>query len=411
MDSVVLLHLLHSLAPRFNWRLSALHVHHGISPNADAWAGFCADLCARYAIRLSVEHVDIGPLRNRHGVEAAARKMRHAALFRQPCDFVALAHHADDQAETLMLQLLRGAGVRGAAAMPLLKPANGSMHATVRPLLESPRASLFDYAMQQGLSWIEDESNAQERYERNFLRHRVMPVLHERFPDYRDTLGRSASHFSEAAGLLDELASLDAEGAIRDATLDVKELSALPPSRAKNLLRYFLHGQGAILPQTVQLEAMMSQLCSAREDAAVCVTFGGWQVRRFRGRAHVMPVLPRFDAEIVQHWAGQPMLPWPALDTHLSFATSDGGGIAFDKLGASRVTLKLRRGGEVLRLHANGHHRSLKNILQEQGVPPWKRERLPLLYCGDELVAIIGVAIHADYQANAGEKGLLVTLE
>ena len=116
---MVLLHLLHELAARFSWRLSALHVHHGISPNADAWAKFCAGLCARYQIPLHIEHVDIAPLRG-HGIEAAARKLRHAAFAAQECDFVALAHHADDQAETLLLQLLRGAGVRGAAAMPLV---------------------------------------------------------------------------------------------------------------------------------------------------------------------------------------------------------------------------------------------------------------------------------------------------
>src|SRR3989339_2289440 len=126
IDSVVLLHLLHRLAPRFFWRLSALHVHHGISPNADAWADFCAGLCAQYAIPLHIERVDIAPLRE-HGIEAAARKLRHAAFARQACDFVALAHHADDQAETLLLQLLRGAGVKGAAAMPVLSRVEGPL--------------------------------------------------------------------------------------------------------------------------------------------------------------------------------------------------------------------------------------------------------------------------------------------
>src|SRR5512146_476912 len=180
MDSVVLLHLLHSLAPRFDWRLSALHVHHGISPNAGDWADFCAGLCAQYDIPLQIEHVDIAPLRNEHGIEAAARKLRHAAFARHSCDFVALAHHADDQAETLLLQLLRGAGIRGAAAMPVLskaegpvlsrvegplfKPAAAHALATVRPLLDIPRNALLEYALQHALRWVEDESNADDRY-------------------------------------------------------------------------------------------------------------------------------------------------------------------------------------------------------------------------------------------------------
>src|SRR3989338_1659156 len=183
VDSVVLLHLLHQLAPRFSWQLSALHVHHGISPNADAWAEFCAELCARLHIPLHVEHVDIAPLR-KHGIEAAARKLRHAAFARQSCDFVALAHHADDQAETLLLQLLRGAGVRGASAMPLLAGREGSPN-LLRPLLHCLRREILDYAAAHGLRWIEDESNADDSYPRNFLRHRLLPLLEEKFPAYR----------------------------------------------------------------------------------------------------------------------------------------------------------------------------------------------------------------------------------
>src|SRR3990167_4452206 len=192
-DSVVLLHLLQQLAPRFSWRLSALHVHHGISPNADAWADFCAGLCAQHAIPLHIEHIDIAPLRE-HGIEAAARKLRHAAFARQACDFVALAHHADDQAETLLLQLLRGAGVKGASAMPLLAGREGSP-SLLRPLLRCSRREILDYAAAYDLRWIEDESNADDSYPRNFLRRRVLPLLEEKFPACRDTLTRSAQHF------------------------------------------------------------------------------------------------------------------------------------------------------------------------------------------------------------------------
>lgn len=411
MDSVVLLHLLRAIAPSFQWQLSALHVHHGISPNADAWAEFCAKLCTLHNIPLQVERVDIGPLRDEHGVEAAARKLRHKAFLNQVCDFVALAHHADDQAETLMLQLLRGAGVKGVSAMPVLKLANPLMHSTVRPLLDVSREQLHDYAIQNGLTWIEDESNADVHYPRNFLRHKILPELAECFPHYRETLARSARHFAEAAQLMDELAQLDISSAFDGETLDVGALRSLGSSRAKNLLRYFLHVRGAAMPQSVQIEDMLRQLCEAREGAAVCVSFGEWEVRRYQDRIHVMPLLGDFDRTVFFAWSGEAELIWTALNAKLMFSEMVGTGISVEKLKGERISLRLRSGGESLRLHSKGANRSLKNILQEKHVPPWQRERLPLLYRGDELVAIIGVAIHAEYQAKEGEKSLLVSWE
>jgi tRNA(Ile)-lysidine synthase len=407
MDSVVLLHLLHTLAPRFEWQLSALHVHHGISPNADSWADFCSGLCIRLNIPLHIERVDISPLQADHGIEAAARKLRHAAFARQKCDCVALAHHADDQAETLLLQLLRGAGIRGVAAMPLFKPAPAP--ATLRPLLDIPRGSLAEYARQHRLHWVEDESNADEDYPRNFLRHRLLPLLEQRFPAYRDTLARSAQHFAEAGELLDELALQDMRDSGDAATLDVAPLRALPHARAKNLLRYFLHKRLAPMPHAAQLDDMLRQLCDAREDAAVCVEFGHWQVRRYRDKAYVTGIPGQFDPDMVLPWCGEATLRWPALDRAIAFSRVRGAGISLGKLQREPVTLRLRSGGESLRPSATATTRSLKNLFQERHVPPWQRERLPLLYCGDELVCVVGVAIHADFQAEPGEAGVLVS--
>ena len=430
VDSVVLLHLLHQLAPRFSWRLSALHVHHGISPNADAWADFCTGLCAQHAIPLHIEPVNIAPLR-KHGIEAAARKLRHAAFARQACDFVALAHHADDQAETLLLQLLRGAGVKGAAAMPVLsrveghgvamakwastgsartEPKNICAGAIVRPLLHCSRREILDYAAAHQLQWIEDESNADDSYPRNFLRHRVLPLLGERFPACRDTLARSAQHFAEAGVLLDDLARLDAAQAIHTDTLAVAALQALSQPRAKNLLRYFLYSIGAPMPQTVQLDDMLQQLCGAREDAAVCIAYGDWQVRRYQGRVHVLRALGEFDRSFVLPWHGEAELEWPALAARLCLNQIQGAGISLAKLRCAPVTLRLRSGGETLRPDPHAATRTLKNLLQEHHVPPWQRDRLPLLYCGEELVCIPGVAVAAEYQASADEAGISLGL-
>lgn len=413
-DSVVLLHLMHQLAPRFQWQLTALHVHHGMSPHADVWANFCANLCIRYAIPLHIERVNITPLREIHGVESAARQLRQAAFAKQACDVIALAHHADDQSETLMLQLLRGAGVKGLAAMPVLsvsKVLQAQAVRTLRPLLEVPRARLLEYATQQELQWVEDESNADAYYPRNFLRHQILPVLQHKFPNYREALARSASHLAEANQLLDELAQLDAGGALEGQSLGVEALQVLSHERAKNLLRYFLYIQGAPMPQSVQLDEMLKQLCTADIDASVCVSFGDWQVRRYRARCYVMLALIEFDASLILNWSGQNGLQWPAMASRVLFTQTQGLGISLAKLNDSPITLRHRSGGETLRLHTHSANRSLKNILQENHIPPWQRQRLPLLYCGTQLVAIVGVAIHADFQAQAGERSLLVSLE
>jgi len=481
VDSVVLLHLLHQLAPRFSCQLSALHVHHGISPNADAWADFCTELCERYHIPLHIEHVDIAPLRA-HGIEAAARKLRHAAFARQPCDFVALAHHADDQAETLLLQLLRGAGVRGASAMPVLSQVEGPVlsrsqqpfvkrtaaltpsplagegwgegveHRPVllRPLLHCSRREILDYAAANNLQWIEDESNADDSYPRNFLRHRLLPLLEEKFPACRATLARSAQHFAEASELLDDLARLDVQRPPSpsmgegwgEGALEISRLQSLSQPRAKNLLRYFLHSIGAPMPQAVQLDDMLQQLCNARQDAAVCIEYGGcdtllrssrlreqspaahpapedsvppcqgggWQVRRYQGKVYALQALGEFDGSLALPWQGEAGLDWPALNTHLVFTRTLGQGICLAKLQRAPVTLRLRQGGETLRPHPKAATRTLKNLLQEQHIPPWQRDRWPLLYCGNTLICVPGVAIAAEYLANADDAGVSVNL-
>lgn len=406
VDSVVLLHVLRILAQRFCWQLSALHVHHGISPHADAWTEFCSSLCAGYHLPLSIEKVDIAPLRA-HGIEAAARKLRHAVFAAQPCDFVALAHHADDQAETLLLQLLRGAGVRGASAMPFVSEGMKRPR-LMRPLLNFSRREILDYAEAQGLRWIEDESNADDQYPRNFLRHRVLPLLDEKFPAYRGTLMRSAGHFAEAGSLLDDLAQQDAGQALEGETLAVSALQALSQPRAKNLLRYFLHCMGAPMPQAGQLQDMLQQLCHARKDAAVCIAYDGWQVRRYQRKIYLLRALDEFEPGLVLRWQGEAELHWAALDMRVQFKRSQGSGIRAEKLRQAPVTLRLRRGGETLRPHSNGTMRTLKNLLQEHYVPPWQRERLPLVYCGEELVCVPGVAIAADFRADAGAESISI---
>lgn len=404
VDSVVLLHLLQYLSRRCSWRLRALHVHHGINPQADVWAVFCADLCALYGIPLQVEHVDIAPLRSL-GIEAAARKLRHAALAQQQVDFVVLAHHLDDQAETLLLQLLRGAGVRGASAMPVIKHRAGAP-TLLRPLLNVPRSVLLEYAQQHNLQWVEDESNADDTYPRNFLRHRILPLLEQRFPAYRKTLLRSAQHFAEATELLDQLAQQDADDAISNNCLDIKQLRMLSIVRGKNLLRYFLTMQGATIPDSTRLQEMLRQLCNARQDARVCIDWQGWQMRRYRDHAYTMPVLPP-PVEFTVMWHGETEILLPPPHGVLHFKTTIGQGISVAKLQLGIAKIRSRRGGENIRVDAARPQRDLKNLLQEHEMLPWQRDLLPLLFCDTDLVCVPGIAIANAYRAQPNEAGVV----
>lgn len=404
VDSVVLLYLLHQLSPQYSWRLSALHVHHGISPHADAWAMSCAELCQQLDIPLQVERVDITPLRHM-GIEAAARELRHAALVAQPVDYIALAHHRDDQAETMLLQLLRGAGVKGAAAMPLIKRRSAAP-TLLRPLLGVSRAELVEYAQQQGLKWVEDESNADDSYPRNFLRQRVMPLLAQRFPACSETLARSAHYFAEASDLLDQLAQLDAQHAVQGDTLDLVCLQGLDAARARNLLRYFIASRGAPMPDSTRLLEIQQQICHARKDAEPCIAFGGWEVRRYQDKVYVIPVLSPPDAAWHMQWHGEHELALPQLGGTLYFEPCAGQGLSLQKLQQGVVTVRLRQGAERVRLDARRPVRTLKNLLQEHAIPPWRRDILPLLFCDEELAAIPGVGVACAYQAAHEENGV-----
>ncbi len=405
VDSVVLLHVLYHIAQSFPLRISALHVHHGISQQADSWAAFCTELCATYAIPLKIEHVDIAPLREM-GIEAAARQLRHAALARQQVDFIALAHHRDDQVETMLLQLLRGAGVRGVSAMAVLKQRK-AVPALLRPLLQVTRSELEIYAQENTLYWVEDDSNADESYPRNYLRHRVFPVLAQRFPSYRNTMARSASHFAEAAALLDELALQDAANAIQDERLSVAALRLLSSARGKNLLRYFLTQLGAPLPDTTRLTEMLRQLCEAGEGAQIHIVWQDWQLRCYQDYACAMPItLPAVDFEIA--WQGEAEIALPASHGILYFQQVVGQGLSLSSLQQGKVLIRPRRGSESIQLETARPHQSLRNLLPQMGVPPWQRELLPLLFCGKELVCIPGLACAENYLAKENEEGVLV---
>lgn len=270
LDSVVLFHLLLDLRQPLGFDFSAFHVHHGLSPRADRWEAFCAGLCAAHGIPFEARRVDVSR-KPGESLEAAAREARYRALASASADLLLLAQHLDDQAETLLLQLLRGAGAKGLAAMPEARRSGDKI--LLRPLLDVPRDTLREYAKVRGLAWEEDESNEDVGFDRNFLRHEVFPVLERRFPAYRQTLGRASRHLAETAHLLDELAQLDGRQGIRDGMLDGELLRQLSFPRAKNLLRHYLAQRQVPLPDTSRLEEAVRQLREAgRGPTSACAS-------------------------------------------------------------------------------------------------------------------------------------------
>jgi tRNA(Ile)-lysidine synthase len=413
-DSMVLLDALAEAVVTRAFSLSAVHVHHGLSPNADRWTQFCADECARRDIPLAVHRVRVDSAASL-GIEAAARAARYRAFESIAADFVALAHHAEDQAETLLLQMLRGSGPHGLAAMPPLRaqPRGGAL---LRPFISLPGAAIDAYAKSRKLAWIEDESNADRSLKRNFLRHEISPRLADAFPGYPATLARAAEHQAEAAALLDDLAALDArdvlvvDASVPDvpyaAMLDRQAFVALAsraPLRAKNLLRWFLRQRGLRAPSAARLDAMQRQLVHASADSRVTLVHDGAEIGIHRGRIVVHPPPARAFAA---PWRGEAAVSLP--HGSLEFTPTEGAGLAAARLAGAPVVIRSRAGGERIRVAEDRPSQAVKRLLQDAGMPHWLRDAIPFVWCGDALAAVPGVGVDVAFAAGAGEPGIVL---
>jgi len=411
VDSVVLLSILVELAPARQFSLRAVHVNHGISLNAGRWGDFCAELCRELQIPLQLELADIGPYRGL-GLEGAARQARYGIFAHLDTDFVVLAQHRDDQAETLLLRLLRGAGLRGLAAMAPLRPLPGVRARLLRPLLDISRAEIESYARARGLRWVEDESNADTTRQRNFLRHEVLPLIERQFPAARQTIARAAAHLREARDVLEEVARIDLErcGGGENA-IEIPRLRLLGHARAKNLLRYWCDTQSIQTPRAAQINELLRQLLESSADARVSLAMPGWRFLRYREKLYLEPVREAGGPDFRQFWAGESALPLLALGGVMRFKPEEGRGLSVAKLRQAPVSLRLRKGGERLRPDSRRPRRALKNLFQERGVPPWRRDCLPLVYCGEDLVSVPGVGDACEFLAERDEHGLIVSWE
>ena len=398
-DSTALLAALAALRqPRLKVR--ALHVDHRLQPRSRRWSAHCRRVARALGVPFSVRSARI--VRGRgESLEAAARSARYGLLGAALAEGEVLltAHHADDQLETVLLQLLRGAGVAGLAAMPAVAPLGRGL--LVRPLLALRRAELHAWLAPQGLAWIEDDSNTQLHLDRNFLRARVLPVLRERWPAAASTVTRSARHAAEAQRLLDVLGETDVARAACGAMLSAKVLRRLPLERRRNALRLWIAAAGVRLPPTSRLDAIATTLLAAREDAQPLVAWEDAVVQRQADLLSLCRAAQPPDAlgELTWHWREASRCVLPAPYGTLALQADARGPIDLDAL-APHLTLRARRGGERLRPVRGGPRRALKRLLQEAHVPLERRAHLPLIFAGERLIAAGDLWLDESVQAD-----------
>jgi tRNA(Ile)-lysidine synthetase, N-terminal domain/tRNA(Ile)-lysidine synthetase, C-terminal domain len=433
VDSHVLLHALVGARPSLGMPdIEAFHVNHGLSPLAQHWSSHCETVCRELHVPCRVLHVSARPHQG-ESPEAAARKARYEALKSvvNGEDCLLTAHHRNDQAETVLLQLLRGAGPVGTSSIRELARFGGGRIA--RPLLDFNRAALRDYACAQGLQWVEDDSNFDTGFDRNYLRWEVMPRLMRRWPGVARSLGRAAAHSAEAAELLAELARADLAGVVgaQSETLFISALTALSTPRQRNVLRFWLNTLNFPVPSTVQMERVMSDLIGGAWDRTPCVAWPGVELRRYRDQVYAMEPLPTHDPRKCLIWDMKEPLVLPAAGGLLHVRPVTGSGLKRSALTATAVRIAYRCGGErccpagrspAARRPAPGnpagggptgassvddrYTHSLKKLFQEWGVPPWLRARIPLLYIGEQLAAVADLWVCEPFAARSGEPGL-----
>ena len=395
-DSTALLAALARLR-RPGFALRAVHVNHQLQPAATRWSAHCRGVARALGVPLQVRRIVVARRRG-ESLAAAARTARYRALAAalRPGELLLTAHQQDDQLETVLLQLLRGAGVAGLAAMPAVAAFGATLQ--VRPLLNFPGAALRAWLRAQRLDWVEDASNLDERFDRNYLRQRVLPALRARWPAAAATAARRARPGAEAQGLLDALAAADVAAAALGTALSAAALRRLPPARRRNALRHWIAGHGVPPPPAARLTEMAGALLDARADAQPEVCFAGVRVRR---EAQLLTLGPRAPAPpavrgLRWRWRRGP-LHWPG-GGQLSLAADARGALDLAAL-APVLTVRSRGGGERLRPRSGGPRRPLKGLLQEARVPVEERARLPLIFSGRTLVAVADRWLDAGVQA------------
>ena len=410
IDSVVLLHLLHRLQKTQNFTLKASHVHHGLSKNADKWVKFCEKLCTKLSVPLDVHYIKL-PQKKSLGIEGEARRLRYEKLLQTKADLVVLAHHEDDQAETFLLQLIRGAGVKGLSSMAHFDDTRRLW----RPLLNTSRTEIESYAKKHKLKWVNDESNLNIDFDRNFIRSKVLPILKNRFGHIIKVISRSSAHLAEAQYLLNDLAKIDLKNYFKSYIykhkLQVKTLDKLSNTRAKNVLRYWLEFNHQLMPSRDLLDELLRQVLTAKKDAELKMQLSkDYEIRRYKDEIYIVRKNLKNQKNYEIIWKGEQEILLPN-GTQLNFKKVKGRGINFKLLNNQKLIIRNRQGGEFFKPDSKRPTKKIKQLLQESDLPPWEREFLPLIFIGEELASVPNFGIDIKFQAKPKDVGLNVNMQ
>lgn len=410
LDSTALLHALVSIERVRAQTVTALHVNHGLHEHADAWEHACRRFCAARGVGYESAKIFVGGAGQ--GLEAAARRERYRWLAAKmtPGSVLLTAHHLDDQAETVLANLFRGAGPHGLAGMRRIRPlGDGEIW---RPMLDVERRELSEYVRQQGLDWIDDPANEDLRYTRNYLRRVVVPTLRARWPAVTKTVARASRNWRNTVDLLDEVADGDLKGVPhRDVSgasmISAAALSRLTAHRRANLLRHWFRRCGFQAPARKDLNRLQNDLLEVQPPPTAVCRWSGVELRRYRdwlflSRPDTGTALPA-----VTDWPRGVAATLMVGDRKLRAVPATGTGIRRDLFDRERLTIRRRVGGEWCRPQHDGRRRKLKKLLQEAGIPPWQRDRIPLLYVNEELAGVVGLCYCFPFAATGGEPGIV----
>ncbi len=401
LDSCVLLHLLANIQTQLHFKLKAIHVHHGLNPSADDWLNFCKEKCKFLDIEFYDVKVKINEKRSL-GIEGEARELRYGAIKKKQKGVVALGHHQNDQAETLMLQLLRGSGLKGLAGMPEFDEKRKFW----RPMLDMKKEQLEKYASENNIKYIEDESNEDINFDRNFIRKKVLPLIESRYPASIETISRSATNISEGHQINELLALDDSKNIMSDdgSYLLIESLNKLPNLRAINLIRWWLSFNNLLMPSKKNVEELFRQVRLIKKDTSLNVKISDDRAIRAFGDKIFIVSMTNKSSSYHFKWAGQEEIELPN-KSKLHFVKTKKGGLSLTKLGEKSLYIKNRSGGEKLKPYPDQPSRSLKHLFQKAEIPHWERDQFPLVYANEQLVAVPNLGVQFEYRSNDGEDG------
>ncbi len=386
LDSMVLLHSLNALP--LSQKVIALHINHQLNEKSTEWEQHCREVCEQLGVEFFSRTANV--VVNGSGLEDAARSARYRefAEFLEPGDCLLSAHHLNDQAETFLLRLMRGSGPRGLSGMPLARQVGEAY--VYRPLLGFPRRDLMDYAEHNGLRWIEDDSNANEDFDRNFIRKQIINPLKKRWPAMLNNVTRSANLSREAEELSRELASIDLFACYpRDErwgySIALAYLKGCTRVRQKNAVRFWIAEKGLELPGRARLEEIVDNVIHASDEATPLVSWDGIECRRFAGRLFLTNALASFDPTTEVELTTGDFVNIPGVG-EVSFSSDIGCGLHIDK--DDKILIRFRHGGERCKPEGRRHSQKLKKLMQECEVPHWVRDRTPLIYVNNKLAAV-----------------------